>query len=78
MIVDLILDRKDGFGYSAPQFYRDVYGYSTTVPHHVALITTAMDYGDEDDVRHALCKYIIQNEYNPRICDYINSVNWLD
>ena len=37
----------------------------------------AMDGGEEKDVVSALCAYIMQNEYNPEICDYIHSVKWL-
>lgn len=40
-------------------------------------ITYAMDYLGETMIRKALCEYIIGNDYNPEICDYINSVNWL-
>lgn len=31
----------------------------------------------KEDVRNALCQYIDENEYNPEIKKYINSVNWL-
>ena len=41
-------------------------------------ITIAMDYGTEEDVRKALCRYIDDNEYNEKIKDYINSRAWLD
>lgn len=40
-------------------------------------ILTAMDGGSEEDVKRALCKYILENDYNPQICDYINQVEWL-
>ena len=40
-------------------------------------ITRAMDFGTEEDVKNALCRYIEKNEYNPLICDYIRKINWL-
>lgn len=60
--------------YNPKEFYLAVMeygGYSSNI------ITYAMDYSDEMAVREALCEYIVGNEYNPEICDYINSVNWL-
>ena len=73
MIVDLILDRKDGAKYNAHDFYVDVMGYGEIGED----ITRAMDFGTESDVRRELCEYITANEYNPAICDYINSREWL-
>lgn len=40
-------------------------------------ITRAMDEQPEQVVKFELCRYVIENGYNPEICDYINSVNWL-
>ena len=73
MIIDLILDRKDGGKYTAKTFYNDVVqygeiGYS---------ITSAMDYGTDKDVKIALCNYVVENEYNTEICNWINSVHWI-
>lgn len=78
MIIDLILDRKDGHSYQPDQFYRDCMEYSSIFDGIGADICEAMDYGTEDDVRKALCAYITCNDYNPAICDYINSVSWLE
>ena len=77
MIIDLILDRKDGCGYNAKEFYNEIMEYSTIFDGIGDKITFAMDYGTEKDVQKALCNYIIDNEYNPNICDFINSKNWL-
>lgn len=79
MIIDRILDRYDDekegyFNYNAHDFYFDVFEYGRIGDS----ITRAMDYGTEEDVKKALCEYVIKNEYNPKICDYINSVNWID
>ena len=84
MIVDLILDRYEGdipvnrgakkLGeYSARAFYDAVREYGPIGDD----ITRAMDGGTENDVKAALCEYIVNNEYNPAICGYIHSVNWL-
>ena len=73
MIVDLILDRKDGVPYNPHSFYRSVLRYGDIGED----ITRAMDYGTEEDVRRELCEYIHANEYNPAICDYINGRRWL-
>lgn len=79
MIIDCILDRKDDenfYGYdkyNAKEFYLHILAYGMIGGE----ITRAMDYGDEKDVKSALCRYIIDNEYNPEICNYICSKNWL-
>lgn len=73
MIIDVILDRKDGVPYSPHNFYFDVLRYGRIGDN----ITRALDAGTENDVKRALCEYVHDNEYNPAICDYINSVNWL-
>jgi hypothetical protein len=74
MVIDLILDRQDGFKYTPEDFYRDAMMYGD-VAHE---ITRAMDEGTEEDIKKALCKYVLDNEYSPKICDFINSVNWLE
>lgn len=73
MIIDLILDRKDGYRYNAHEFYGEVMEYGEVGFE----ITRAMDEGTEEDVKNALCQYIDENEYNPEIKKYINYVNWL-
>ena len=73
MIVDRILDRKDGVQYIARDFYHDMMEYGGCGID----IARAMDCGNEDDVKKELCRYIDVGEYNPKIKDYINSVNWL-
>lgn len=78
MIVDLILDRKDGAPYSAHDFYIACRGYEQLqVGTHGEDISIAMDYGDNRDVQRALCQYIDRNEYNPAIKDYIRSQEWV-
>lgn len=76
MIIDEILERKDGASYNPQDFY-------DYVTHQLDVlnsrdIASALDSGTEEDVKKALCEYIRLGEYNPAICDYINSVNWLE
>lgn len=73
MIIDLILDRKDGDDYNARDFYFNVLEYGEPG----RAITQALDGGTNRDVQKALADYIMDNEYNPEICGYIFSVDWL-
>lgn len=83
MIIDLILDRKynektTGYDtYDPYEFYREVMSYESIfeLPRD---ISSALDYGTEDDVRNALCKYIDDQQYNPDIKNYVNSKTWLE
>lgn len=59
--------------YSAKAFYQQVIMYGE-VGHG---ISEAMDYGTEDDVKRALCKYIEDGGYNMELCNYINERSWL-
>ena len=81
MIIDLILDRKDNeqfncFGYDPKEFYNDCMQYDSIFGVG-SKITMAMDYGDEHDVKKALCDYIDDNGYNPDIKNFINAHQWL-
>ena len=74
MIIDLILDRKDGFGYDAKEFYNNVMGYG-----QIGFdITSAMDGGTNLDVQRELSIYILKNEYNHKLIDYVFSENWIE
>lgn len=83
MIIDLILDRKyneetTGYdSYDPYEFYREVMSYESIfeLPRD---ISSALDYGTEDDVRNALCKYIDDQQYDPDIKNYVNSKTWLE
>jgi len=91
MIIDLILDRKDGvmsesyqngkivktLDYTPKKFYNDVMSYYNTMPKIVEPIATALDSGENKDVQRELSRYIDSQEYNPNIVDYIYSVNWI-
>lgn len=77
MIIDLILDRKDGHGYTAREFYFNVMEYRYLTPEDCDAITRAMDGGTNEDVCGALCAYIISQGYNPALCAWICRQNWL-
>ena len=73
MIIDLILDRKDGQTYSPAGFYRDVMEYG---PEGWG-ISRAMDRGTNRDIQKAIADYILDNGYNPELCGFVFSVEWL-
>lgn len=72
-IINGITGKPIKLGYNADQFYKDVVAYGAIGTE----IIRAMRTGSETDVKAALCKYIIDNEYNPDICGYVWSRNWL-
>lgn len=75
MIIDAILDRKEGSEYNPREFYFYCLGFPWNKEYiHV---TEVMDYGTEEDVKRVLREYIDNNEYNPDIKRYIDSVDWL-
>ena len=77
MLVDLILDRRDGVSYSPSEFEEDVKEYCETFPSYIP-VYDALISGSEDDVKDELCRYIDDEWYGSRLIkDYINSVNWL-
>lgn len=73
MIIDLILDRKDGTNYQPREFYNSVMNYGEIGWG----IAEALDNGSETQVKNELSKYITDQDYNPEIANYIKSVNWL-
>jgi len=79
MIIDLILDRKDGKPYNAKSFYNSIIDYSQTFPEIAFPIAEALDNGNNADVKRQLNDYLYINGYkNKSIFDYVNSVDWLD
>ena len=74
MIIDLILDRKDGTPYEPKTFYNSCMDYGSIADE----ITRAMDAGTEENTKAALCAYIDEQEYNPETKNYIHSVKWLE
>lgn len=74
MIIDLILDRKDGKEYNKEAFFSEVLEYSKEGNFYD--LANAFGLGSEKEVKEALCSYVIRNDYNPTICEFINSNNW--
>lgn len=76
MIIDLILDRRDGVPYDPYVFYNEMMDYYAVFPDLAAPIVRALDWGTEKDVKKAICGYIMDQGYNPDICAYVNAVKW--
>lgn len=77
MIIDKILDRKDGEEYDAREFYYYLMQPGGGI--HEKNISEAMDYGNESDVKLELLIYCNDNGYtDPEIIDFIKSINWLN
>lgn len=77
MIIDIILDRKDGaISYDAKTHLKAIYDYATDA--HMSDIATAVDSGNEDDVKAALMCYISTCGYPLDLLDYIARVRWTD
>jgi hypothetical protein len=75
MIIDLILDRKDGKEYDANVFFNDLAKYSKDICD--MRICNAFGMGTEKEVKESLCKYVTGYGYNTEICKFINKVEWL-
>ena len=77
MIIDIILDRKEGaIDYDASKHLRAIYDYATDA--RMSDIAAAVDGGTEDDVKAALMRYITVCGYPSALLDYIASVRWTD
>jgi hypothetical protein len=77
MLIDLILDRRDGCKYDPVDFAFGVNDYAQIWPDLCGPVLAALSSHVEQAVKHALCGYVLGAGYNPEICDYINSVAWL-
>ena len=77
MIIDIILDRKDGaISYDAGKHLKAIYDYATDAG--MIELATAVDGGTEDDVKAALMCYITACGYPLELLDYIAGVRWTD
>lgn len=74
MIIDAILDRKDGLPYTEKEA-RYIYNQATFFG--MDYLARAFDIGTNEDCQKALAKYIDDNEYNESIKNYVFSVNWV-
>lgn len=78
MIIDLILDRKDGYPYDAYEFYNEIRDYERLgIGVSDERISIAMDYGDNRDVQRVLCEYVYMNGYPAKIQKYIRTQQWI-
>lgn len=76
MLVDLILDRRDGVSYSPSEFEEEVKEYCESFHSYIPAYNALTD-GSEDDVKDELCRYIDEEwNGNSLIKDYIRSVFW--
>ena len=66
MLIDLILDRKDGQAYNSRAFYNACMGYAQTFPCCLPVVR-ALDGGTEQDVISELCNYIQEQGIPPYI-----------
>ena len=73
MIIDTILDRKCGCDYDVEDME---YMYDEAMIFEFFPLASALDCGNENDIKRELCNYVINNNYPKEICNYINSVRW--
>lgn len=77
MIIDVILDRKDGaIKYTPATHLRAIFDYATDA--RMNDLAAAVDGGNEDDVKAALMRYITASGYPAALLDYIAGVRWTD
>lgn len=74
MIVDIILDRKDGVPYRE-EHMKDIYDQAMFFEY--MNLASVLDSGTEEDIKQALKNYIDNEGYRQDIKEYIDSVNWL-
>lgn len=75
MIIDVILDRRDGaIDYDAQTHLKAIYDYATDAG--MTDIARALDSGNENDIKAALMRYITVCGYPSALLDYIASVRW--
>lgn len=77
MIIDLIVDRQYGEGYNPKKFYNEVMECNSIFDNSFDYILKAMDTKNEDNVKRALCKYIIEQDYNLELMHFILSTTWI-
>lgn len=65
MIIELISERMTSpRKYNQAEFYKEVQEINTYLDNDFDYILTAMDTGSDDNVKRALIKYIIENDYS--------------
>ncbi len=80
MVIDLILDRKEGTWYDAKYFFDEVSEYYRVFNdvESIENILDAMDNGTNNDVQNALVRYIDEQGYNDNIKSWIRKQDWLN
>ena len=85
MIIDIILDRREGaINYVPATHLKAIYDCATFF--HMNNLAAAVDSGNEDDVKAALMNYVISGGCNPDIhhhnfldlCLFIKTVRWTE
>ena len=77
MIIDIILDRREGaISYDAATHLKAIYDYATDAG--MTELATAVDGGNDEEVKAALMRYITVCGYPSALLDYIASVRWTD
>lgn len=76
MLIDIILDRRDGEEYNARRLYSYLQEEGNIFPFYWD-IARVMDEGTEEDVKETLCRYVKEHGYRQELCDYVRSVEWL-
>ena len=85
MIIDIILDRREGaINYVPATHLKAIYDHATFF--HMNNLAAAVDGGTESDVKAALMDYVISGGCDPDIhhhnfldlCLFINSVRWTE
>ena len=79
MIIDKILDARDGFYNSQ---WDDCTGaeyiYDEATEFKFYYIADAFDNGTNEDCQKALCRYIDEQGYNPEIKEFIKTFQWVE
>lgn len=74
MIIDAILERKDGEAYTRKSLK---YIYDEAMIFEFHDLARAIDSGNEEDIKRELCAYIDNNGYPKNIKKYVKKVDWL-
>lgn len=78
MIIDVILDRKDGWRFVAGEFKR--YVLKESVYFGFKYFSEAYSISSDTDreyfVKRAIIKYIVENGYNINIIHFVLAVDW--
>lgn len=75
MLIDQILDRRDGCRYSAKELY---YYCMESINPHCQAVSAALDSNDDEAVKRALISYLLYGLYPLDIINFVLSVKWTD